>query len=317
MRNFLALDGEDYLLEPQDLVIADRGAAVAIAGVMGGALSGVTETTSDVLLESAYFQPSGIRRTSRRLDLSSDSSYRFERGVDPQQVAGASELAVKLILEIAGGTAEDELVVCGAAPQLVDTVPFDVERCQRLLGVEIEEAEIDQILSGLGLKKVAGAGWQVPSYRLDLKRHVDLVEEVARVFNIDRIPPSFSARFSEIAKVDLEYDHRLEVSRLLAANGFYEARTIKFISESQLADDLCAPVEGRDLVRMKNPMNDDYTVMRPSVIPALLAVAERNLRMGASSLHLFEIGTVFSGDEEGESLGILIAGPMMSLRGTN
>ncbi|MGI9241728.1 MAG: phenylalanine--tRNA ligase subunit beta, partial [Verrucomicrobiales bacterium] len=306
---FLALDGEEYALEPQDLVIADHSSAVAIAGVMGGEMSGVTETTTDVLLESAYFQPSGIRRTSRRLDLSSDSSYRFERGVDPQQVAGASELAVKMILEIAGGTAEDELVVCGAAPQLVDVVEFDLERCRRLLGVEIDEAEAEQILSGLGLEKVAGAGWKVPSYRLDLERHVDLVEEIARVFNIDRIEPSFTARFSEIGKVDLEYDHCLELSRRLAANGFYEARTIKFISEAQLEDDLCAPTGGREFVRMKNPMNDDYTVMRPSLIPALLAVAERNLRMGAASLRLFETGTVFSGAVEGEALGILIAGP--------
>jgi len=306
---FLALDGEEYALDDQDLVIADHQSAVAIAGVMGGESSGVTEATTDVLLESAYFQPTGIRRTSRRLDLSSDSSYRFERGVDPQQIAGASELAVRLILEIAGGTAEDELVVCGAAPQLAGAVEFDLGRCRQLLGVEIEEAEVDQILSGLGLEKLTGAGWKVPSYRLDLKRHVDLVEEVARVYNIDRIPPSFYARFSEIGAVDLEYDHRLETSRLLAANGFYEARTIKFISEAQLADDLCAPSAGRGLVRMKNPMNDDYTVMRPSLVPALLAVAERNLRMGAASLRLFETGTVFSEDGEGEALGILIAGP--------
>lgn len=306
---FLALDGEEYPLVADDLVIADHQQAVAIAGVMGGALSGVSETTTDVLLESAYFQPSGIRRTSRRLDLSSDSSYRFERGVDPQQVAGASALAVKLILEIAGGQAEDALVVCGEAPGLTGVVEFDLERCRKLLGVEVEAAEVDQILSGLGLEKLDGAGWKVPSYRLDLQRHVDLVEEVARVFNIDRIPSSFTARFSEIGKVDLEYDACMETSRMLAAHGFFEARTIKFIAEGQVADDLCAPAAGRELVRMKNPMNDDYTIMRPSVIPALFAVAERNLRMGASSLRFFETGTVFSGTDEGEALGILMAGP--------
>jgi len=306
---FIALDGQEYTLTADDLVIADHQQAVAIAGVMGGERSGVTDATTDILLESAYFQPSGIRRTSRRLDLSSDSSYRFERGVDPQQVAGASALAVKLILEIAGGQAEDALVVCGEVPSLTGVVEFDLARCRQLLGVDVEAPEVDQILSGLGLQKVDGAGWKVPSYRLDLQRHVDLVEEVARVFNIDRIPPSFTARFAEIGTVDAEYDYSLQVSRLLAAQGFYEARTIKFISEGQLADDLCAPAAGRELVRMKNPMNDDYTVMRPSVIPALLAVAERNLRMGASSLRLFETGTVFSGTAEGESLGLLIAGP--------
>jgi len=306
---FLALDGEEYPLLPEDLVIADHKQAVAIAGVMGGDLTGVIETTSDVLLESAYFKPQHIRRTSRRLDLSSDSSYRFERGVDPQQVAGASELAVKLIVELAGGEAQEEIVVCGAAPELTGVVEFDLGRCRKLLGVDIEETKVDEILTGLGLEKVDGAGWKIPSYRLDLQRHVDLVEEVARVFNIDNIPASFSAQFSEIGNVDLDYDYTINLSRQLAANGFYEARTLKFISERQLVDDLCAGVQPDNIVRMRNPMNEDYTVMRPSLVPGLLAVAERNVRMGSGSLRFFETGTVFSKGEEGERLTLLLSGP--------
>ncbi|MFT5854898.1 MAG: phenylalanyl-tRNA synthetase beta chain [Verrucomicrobiales bacterium] len=305
---FLALDGDTYPLLPEDLVIADQNQAVAIAGVMGGELTGVTETTTDVLLEAAYFKPQGIRRTSRRLDLSSDSSYRFERGVDSQQVAGASALATKLILELAGGEAADELIVCGAAPELSGTVEFDIDRCRSLLGAEIEESEVEQILTGLGLAKIDTANWKVPSYRLDLKRHVDLVEEIARVYNIDRIPATFAASFSEIGKVDLEYDYNIDLSRQLAANGFYEARTIKFISENQIADDLCSGGGERDLVRMRNPMNEDFTVMRPSLIPALLAVAERNVRMGNTSLRFFETGMVFDGEVEAERLALLISG---------
>ena len=307
---FLALDGETYPLQAEDLVIGDQRQAVAIAGVMGGELSGVTGSTTDVLLEAAYFKPQGIRRTSRRLDLSSDSSYRFERGVDPQQVAGASALATKLILELAGGTADDELIVCGAAPELTGVVDFDLGRCRSLLGVEIEEAEVDQILTGLGLEKVDGAGWKVPSYRLDLQRHIDLVEEVARVFNIDRIPATFAAQFSELSQADLEYDYNIGVARTLVANGFFEARTLKFISDKQLDDALCSGFDPAGVARLRNPMNEDFTVMRPSLIPGLLAVAKRNVAMGSSSLRFFETGTVFLGeDDEAERLALLLAGP--------
>ena len=307
---FLALDGESYSLLPDDLVIADQKQAVAIAGVMGGELSGVTETTTDVLLEAAYFEPKGVRRTSRRLDLSSDSSYRFERGVDPLQVAGASALATKLILELAGGTAADELVICGKAPELAGVVAFDLDRCRRLLGAEIEEGEVDEILTGLGLEKVDGAGWKIPSYRLDLQRHIDLVEEVARVYNIDNIPATYNAQFAEMSKADLEYDYNIGLSRQLAANGFYEARTLKFVSEKQLGDALCGGFENDKLARVRNPMGEDFAVMRPSLVSGLLAVAKRNVAMGSSSLRFFETGTVFLNEEdEAERVAFLLAGP--------
>ncbi|RYD34189.1 MAG: phenylalanine--tRNA ligase subunit beta [Verrucomicrobiaceae bacterium] len=137
--SFTALDGKTYTLTPADLVIADEAHAAALAGVMGGENSGVTETTTDILLESAWFQPNRVRHTSRRLGLISDSSYRFERGTDPAQVAGASELAVRLILELAGGTAEHTLLTVGEPPVLTGQVTLDLPRAQRLLGTEISE----------------------------------------------------------------------------------------------------------------------------------------------------------------------------------
>ncbi len=312
---FLALDGIDYALEPEDLVIADQSKAVAIAGVMGGELTGVTESTTDVLLESAYFNPPNIRRTSRRLNLSSDSSYRFERGVDPQGVATASALATKLILEMAGGEA-DELIVCGTAPTLTGTVTLDHAKCRQLLGVDISEDQIEQILGGLGITKASGdddrSQWNVPSWRADIQRHADLVEEIARVYGLDRIPSSQSSWFSDINPIDVEYDFISGVAEKLADAGFFEARTIKLISEGQLADHLC-PLIPSEPVALKNPLSDDHTHMRPGMIPGLLAVAERNVRMGATALRFFETGTVFNQTKDGKTLershlGILISG---------
>lgn len=189
----VALDAATYELTTDDLVIADTSAPVAIAGVMGGEASSVTETTTDLLLESAYFTPSFIRRTARRLGISSDSSYRFERGVDPQGPLAGSDLAVKLILDIAGGTAEAEVLVAGTAPQLTQDVTFDETRARNLIGIpDLSREEMHGVLTGLGLAKKSETDttslWHIPSYRGDLQRSVDLVEEVARVIGLDRVP---------------------------------------------------------------------------------------------------------------------------------
>ena len=317
---FVALDGETYTLDSSDLVIADQSRVVAIGGVMGGEESGVTDTTVDILLESAYFDPPSIRRTSRKLGLISDSSYRFERGIDPQQTTGASELATKLILELAGGTAEDVTLVCGAAPQLSDTVTLDVPRAAGLLGADIDETEIDSILTGLGLEKTGGepgmtSDWSIPSYRLDLQRHIDLVEEIARVYGIENIPATRNAIFPDASSADGAYDYRLGLKNHLSSLGFFEAGTIKLISTSQLDDVLGTTEAAAVPYPLKNPLSDDHTAMRPSVLPGLFAVAERNVRMGATSLRFFEAGTVFATGPGGspiehQALGLLTAGPV-------
>jgi phenylalanyl-tRNA synthetase beta chain len=298
---FLALDGETYALETRDLVIADAKKAVAIGGVMGGEDSGVTGTTVDVLLEAAYFAPSAIRRTARRLGLHSDSSYRFERGVDAAQVIGASDLATRLILEIAGGTAQPEIVVCGVSPSAPAAVTLDTHHCRRLIGHDIPDGEIDRILTALGLKK-AGDGWSIPTYRADLERPVDLIEEVARVYGLDHVPGSTVARFSPSSKADAAYDLNRKFQTALAALGFHEARNLKLISGTQLADDRATSHRGMSPIRLKNPLNDEQDYLRPGLVPGLLATAARNVRFGHADLRLFEIGRVFTATPKGEEI---------------
>ena len=309
----LALDGQEYALLTEDLVIADNARPVAIAGVMGGEETGVVEGTTNILLESAYFTPSNIRRTARRLTLHSDSSYRFERGIDPHQVHGGSDLATKLILEIAGGTAEPELKIAGEAPQLVSDIVFDEKHALSLLGIDgfqIEEAHA--ILTKLGLTQ-NGTAWTIPSYRLDLVRSVDLVEEVARVIGLDRVPAKFTATFAQGDGTDKIYDHAMQIRQALANRGFNEAQTLRLISTPQTNDALGNPTGG--LAALKNPLSEDHTTLRPSIVPGLLASAALNIRQGADRLRLFEIGRVFLKMPNGmvreeERLAILLSGPV-------
>lgn len=311
----LALDGNEYTLDAQDLVIADGTRPVAIAGVMGGEETGVTETTTDVLLEAAYFQPSGIRRTSRKLGLSSDSSYRFERGIDPQQVQGASELATKLILEIAGGTAEAVTVGAGAVPKLVKAVAFDEVKTRKLLGIpDLSDDEMHSILGKFGLTKTSD-GWQVPSYRLDLQRSVDLAEEIARVVGLDRVPSKQSAAFASTDAADKAYDFAMQVRHALVHRGFNEAQTLRLISNAQLTDSLGVIDLSKWTVPVKNPLSEDHTTLRPSIVPGLIATAALNIRQGNSRLRFFEIGRIFlklpnGQTREDERLAILISGPV-------
>lgn len=311
----LALDGNEYTLDTSDLVIADSARPVAIAGVMGGEDTGVTEGTTDVLLESAYFQPSGIRRTSRKLGLSSDSSYRFERGVDPQQVQGASELATKLILELAGGTAEESTQHAGAAPKLAGVVVFDEAKTRKLLGIpDLSDSEMHDILCKFGLTKTSD-GWQVPSYRLDLQRSVDLAEEIARVVGLDRVPSKQSAAFASTDAADKAYDFAMQVRHALVHRGFNEAQTLRLVSNAQLTDSLGVIDLSKWTVPVKNPLSEDHTTLRPSIVPGLIATAALNIRQGNNRLRFFELGRIFlklpnGQTREDERLAILISGPV-------
>lgn len=309
----LALDGNEYTLDTSDLVIADSARPVVIAGVMGGEDTGVTETTTDVLLESAYFQPSGIRRTSRKLGLSSDSSYRFERGVDPQQVQGASELATQLILELAGGTAEDSTQHAGAAPKLAGVVVFDEAKTRKLLGIpDLSDSEMHDILGKFGLTKTSD-GWQVPSYRLDLQRSVDLAEEIARVVGLDRVPSKQSAAFASTDAADKAYDFAMQVRHALVHRGFNEAQTLRLVSNAQLTDSLGVIDLSKWTVPVKNPLSEDHTTLRPSIVPGLIATAALNIRQGTQRLRFFELGRIFlklpnGQTREDERLAILLSG---------
>jgi phenylalanyl-tRNA synthetase beta chain len=283
---------------------------------MGGADSGVTDTTTRVLLESAYFTPQGIRRTSRRTALTSDSAYRFERGIDPAGVLTASALAVKLILEIAGGTAEPAIQVAGEAPVLTHPVALDTRKLDQLTGGSISLTDSESILTRLGLKKRGDGAWDVPSFRADLQRHIDLVEEIARVHGLANIPSRLLGTFVPASPVDAAYDADMIIRRRLAALGLHECQTIKLISEAQVSEALpLRPLQEGDVIRVKLPLSEDHAVMRPSIVPGLVMSAVRNVRQQAKSLRFFEMGRVFRNagggkakDQESETLAILLSG---------
>ncbi len=316
---FAALNGSSYALREGDLVISDdRGEVLALAGIMGGATSGVTATTTDLLLESAYFTPTLVRSTSRAHLLSSDSSYRFERGVDPEGVLPAAARAIQLILEIAGGQVEDETAVVGTLPVLTGVVELDTARLDQLMGGSIELAAAENILLRLGLSAEGENLWRVPSRRADLQRHIDLVEEIARVHGLEKVPSRMRATFVPASDIDAAADLDMNLRRSLASLGFYEAQTIKLIAEKQLVDALpLRPLQNGDLVAVRLPLSEDHAVLRPSLVPGLIATAERNVRQGLKSLRFFELGRVFrhngggkSRDLESESIALLLSGPL-------
>jgi phenylalanyl-tRNA synthetase beta chain len=308
---FLALDGKTYSLGPYDLVIADAKRAVGIAGVMGGEDTGVTNATKNVLLEAAYFRPGSVRRTARSLNLLSDSSYRFERGVDPGMILPASQRATTLICEIAGGKAAPEIDLKGELPSPPTDVSLRYERCNRLIGVTIPQKRTDQILEGFGLKKIGpgsdAATWRIPSHRRDLQREQDLIEEVVRVYGIEKVPVTDRSRYTESSSADRIHDLEAELRLRLAGRGLNEARTSKLIPR-------ISPAFNENAVELRNPLSEDHVALRPSLIGGLLSVLERNIRAGAESVALFELGRVFippNADEE-RRLAVLFWGETTS-----
>jgi phenylalanyl-tRNA synthetase beta chain len=323
---FAALDGKTYKLSPGMLVIADERGVLALAGVMGGVESGVTESTRNILLESAHFDPASVRRTSRTLGLSSESSYRFERGVDIAGVLRASQVAASLVYELAGGApgehglglAEDSPVGFDPTAAMRDgdetvfthTVTLRSERVTALLGAAVPEVRIDAILKGFGLAKT-DAGWEVPSFRQDLTREVDLIEEIARVVGLDAIPARVQAQFAPASATDRAYDRGMLLRRALAAQGFAEARTLTLIGD-HMPGLAYGHTAAENLRRVKNPMNDEQVILRPGLLPGLLKALADNVRTGARTVRLFEHGRVFSAPapEESSHLAFVLSGPL-------
>ncbi|MGJ8723816.1 MAG: phenylalanine--tRNA ligase subunit beta [Roseibacillus sp.] len=315
---FKALDEADYTLLTEDCVISDESnALLALAGVMGGLDSGVTESTTDLILESAWFTPSEIRSTSRRLILTSDSSYRFERQADPAMVLPAAARAIELILELAGGTAEP-VSVAGEIPARFPSVAFLPEQLTQVSADSISVEEASACLTRLGLIDNGDGTWNIPSNRPDLTRPIDLIEEVVRVIGFDRIPVSTLAHTVPSSESDRFYDAEISVKKQLSSLGFYECQTIKLISESQLADLLpLKPLQEADFIRVALPLSEDHSVMRPSMAPGLIASAANNARQGSKAIRLFEAGQCFrhfgggkKKDNEFPVLGILQTGQL-------
>jgi phenylalanyl-tRNA synthetase beta chain len=305
---FLALDGKTYSLEPHMCVVADQERAVGIGGVMGGEETGVTESTKNILLEAAYFLPASIRRTARELNLPSDASYRFERGVDPGMILRASQRATELIQEIAGGTPAKETSTGGTLPRNPPDVALRYEKCDGVVGITIKPKRIDEILTGFGLQKTSAAKttkWKIPSYRRDLQRDVDLIEEVVRAYGAEKIPGTDRSRFTPSSDADRAHDLESSWRSRLAATGLNEVRTSKLLPRERFAFDERA-------VELRNPLSEDAVALRPSILSGLLAVLDRNIRAGAERVAIFEIGRAFvppDGKEE-RHLGVLLWGTM-------
>ena len=309
---FLALDGKTYELTPENLVIADGERTVGIAGVMGGEESGVTDSTKNVLLESAYFLPASIRRTARDLNLPSDASYRFERGVDPQMILAASRRAAELICEVAGANAAATIAVAGELPPDPPDVSLRYERLDQLVGIHIQPTTADAILTRFGLAKSDSASrphWKIPSYRRDLQREVDLIEEIIRAHGIEKIPSADRSRFTPLSEADRNFDFETKLRRDLIAIALTEARTSSLIARSELA-------KATGAIELRNPLSEDHVALRTSLIAGLLGAVARNIRAGAERIALFEIGNTFSPPtgEQQRKLAIALCGQAASVK---
>jgi phenylalanyl-tRNA synthetase beta chain len=313
---FLALDGKTYTLSTDHLVIADDAQAVGIAGVMGGEETGVSASTKNVLLESAYFLPASVRRTARDLNLPSDASYRFERGVDSEMILAASQRATDLICKITGATAAGRLAVAGELPPNPPDISLRYSRVDELLGIHIEPAVGDAILTRFGLRRGdspnrphSNSDWKIPSYRRDLRREVDLIEEIIRAHGIEKVPSEDRSRFTPLSAADRNYDFEAKLRRNLVGLGLTEARTPSLIARSEVA-------QRGGAIELRNPLSEDHVALRTSLIPGLFAAVERNIRAGAERIALFEIGNVFlpPTGEQRRKLALVLCGQAIAAK---
>jgi phenylalanyl-tRNA synthetase beta chain len=311
----LALDGKTYVLDSAMCVIADERAARGIAGVMGGEDTACTESTTNVFIESAYFDAARIAQTGRKLGIVSDARYRFERGVDPEFVVPGLELATRLILEFCGGE-PSEIVVAGAVPEWKRTIAFSPAAVKRLAGVEVPTPEIVRILTKLGFAVSGDVSLSVqpPSWRGDVEGTADLVEEVVRIYGLEKVPSQPMERTSAIARPTLTPAHRRTrlVRRAIAARGFNEAINFSFIRRAHAA----LFGGGDDARQLENPIASDLDALRPSLLPSLLSAAQRNQARGFNELMLFEIGAQFEsgmpGAQQTVAAGVRIGDPQRS-----
>jgi phenylalanyl-tRNA synthetase beta chain len=288
----LALDSKTYKLDSEMTVIADDSAARGIAGVMGGEDTGCTETTVNVFIESAYFDPVRTAMTGRKLAIVSDARYRFERGVDPEFVVPGLELATALVLDWCGGEASN-IVVAGVVPAWRREIAFDIGTVKGLGGIDVPKPEIVRILTNLGfaVRDTAPLGVAPPSWRGDVEGAADLVEEVVRIHGLDKVPSQPLPRLHAVARPTLTPAQRRTriVRRALASRGFNETISFTFIPRAHAK----LFGGGDDARQVENPIAADLDAMRPSVLPSLLAAAERNTARGFDDLMLFEIGAQF------------------------
>jgi phenylalanyl-tRNA synthetase beta chain len=299
----VALNGKSYRLSAGMTVIADDVAVHDIGGIMGGEHSGVSDATTDVVVECAYFDPEGIARTGQKLLLTSDARTRFERGVDPAFLDDGLAIAIRLVLDLCGGTAS-AVTRAGEAPLGTRAYAYDPALAETLGGLAVAPERQRAILASLGF--TVGDDWQVtpPSWRRDIDGPADLVEEVIRIEGIDKVAPVPLPRVPGVARPTATPEQKLErrVRRAAAARGLDEAVTWSFVSEAE-----AAPFGGGAFA-LANPISEDLKVMRPSLLPGILSAAARNLRRGAGSVRLFELGRRYLVEGERATLGLVLAG---------
>ncbi len=296
-----ALDGKEYELVPSATVIADESGAVSLGGIIGGESTGVTEATTDVVLEVALFDPVRTGVSGRTLGIESDARQRFERGLDPAFVLPGAEHATRLIVDLCGG-APAPLVVAGHEPPGPPPITFRTASLPKLAGLTLPIDEIQRILSALGFALEGGPEvWAVtpPSWRHDVHTEACIVEELARIHGFDRIPPVSVRRDAAVGATVLTFEQRrrAHVRRALAAQGLCEAVTWSFMPE-----ELAARFGAATPVRLANPISADLGALRPSILPNLLLAAARNVARGEASGGLFEVGPRFTGARPGEQV---------------
>ena len=299
----LALNGKTYTLDENVTVIADDAQVHDIGGIMGGEDSGVADTTTDVLIECAYFTPEHIARTGQKLMLTSDARQRFERGVDPAFLDEGLAVATRLVTEICGGT-PSQATRAGTPPAEQRVIAYDPARAEALGGLAVSAERQKAILESLGFAVDADWRVSVPSWRRDVDGAADLVEEVIRIEGIDKVPSVALPRAAGVAAPTATAEQKLErrLRRAAAARGLSEAVTWSFIAEAE------AQAFGGGAWTLANPISEDMKVMRPSLLPGLLSAAARNVNRGADSVRLFEIGRRYLADGERPTLTVLLAG---------
>ena len=297
----MALDEQTYELTPADCVIVDEQGVLGLGGIMGGMESGSSLETTNVLVESAWFDAIAIAMSGRHHHIESDARYRFERGVDPASVETGLNLAVQMIVDICGGTPQAP-TMGGQVPRPETKVDFDPARVQQLTGLRVEESEMQRILDALGFGVETGKTWtvSVPSWRPDvaagLQSSAHIVEEITRIYGLQEVPSTPLPKRAGVARPTLTLAQRRAglMRRALAGRGMVEALTWSFVSEAQA--NLFHVADG---LKLANPISSELSHMRPSLLPGLLDALQRNSDRGAQSLALFELGNEFLAPEPG------------------
>ncbi|MEM8772095.1 MAG: phenylalanine--tRNA ligase subunit beta [Pseudomonadota bacterium] len=298
--SFLALDGKSYDIDDTMTVIADDNGVLGLGGVMGGETTGCTEKTTSVFIESAYFDPLRTARTGRKTGIASDARYRFERGVDPAFIVPGLELATSLILDMCGGE-PGEVEVAGDVPSFEKTVLYPPGEIKRLTGMDVSPEQSETILSALGFTVRKSDPWQVdaPSWRPDIEGKADLVEEVARIVGFDKLPTDTlpPRKAVETPKLTSIQERRFHARRALAARGLLEAVTWSFTDQRWANLFSKAQTNENEELALANPISSDLSVMRPSILPNLIAALQRNADRGQGNLALFEVAPIYHGDQ--------------------